>query len=178
VILLSAAISLVAAPAALATDTGGIGPTGTGTGTTTTTSGTPGRARIVDGRAIAPPDAPRRVRDAIAAGNRIRNKPYKWGGGHGSWNDSGYDCSGSVSYVLHGAGMLSRPLASGALMSWRGKGKGRWITVAANRGHAYIVVAGIRMDTSGTGGKGPRWQKPAFTSTNGPFRFRHYNSNF
>jgi peptidoglycan hydrolase-like protein with peptidoglycan-binding domain len=108
--------------------------------------------------AIAPSDAPQQVQDAIAAANKIVGKPYKYGGGHGQWNDSGYDCSGTVSYALHGAGLLSRPMASGDLESWGTNGRGAWITVYANGGHAYAVIAGLRLDTSGdASGTGPRW---------------------
>ena len=119
----------------------------------------PKRAKIVNGKAIAPRNAPRRVRQIIKAGNRIIGKPYKWGGGHATFSrlDSGYDCSGSVSYALRGARLLRSPLASGALMRWGRRGTGRWVTVYAHGGHAYMVVAGLRLDTSGTGGRGPRW---------------------
>jgi hypothetical protein len=84
--------------------------------------------------------------------------PYHWGGGHGSFSDSGYDCSGSVSFVLHAAGRLATPLASAALMSYGEPGPGRWITVYANGGHAYMVVNGRRFDTSGQYRTGSRWQ--------------------
>jgi peptidoglycan hydrolase-like protein with peptidoglycan-binding domain len=111
-----------------------------------------------DGRtALAPAGAPRQVADAIAAANRITDKPYRYGGGHGSFEDSGYDCSGTVSYALHGAGVLGAALASPGLMAFGRAGGGRWISVYANAGHAYIVIAGLRLDTSGTGGEGPRW---------------------
>lgn len=117
----------------------------------------PGEARLVRGRAIAPRDAPPAVRRVIAFANRIRNRPYKWGGGHRRWWDRGYDCSGAVSYALHGGRLIESPLPSGALMRWGKRGYGDWITVFANRGHTYAVIAGLRWDTSGTGGKGPRW---------------------
>jgi hypothetical protein len=100
---------------------------------------------------------PLRVRRAIAAGNRIAFKPYRLGGGHRSFRDSAYDCSGTVSYVLHGAGALSSPLDSGALMSYGSPGRGRWITIYANRGHAFMVVNGRRFDTSMRGRGGSRW---------------------
>lgn len=116
-------------------------------------------ALAADGRtAVAPADAPARVRRAVAAANRITRKPYRYGGGHGRFRDSGYDCSGAVSYVLHGAGLLRRSRDSTGLMSWRRRGRGRWITVYANRGHAYMVIAGLRFDTSGRGERGPRWR--------------------
>jgi len=137
----------------------------TGEGTAPTTGST-GRARISsDGRtAIAPDDAPQEVKDAIAAANRITTKPYKYGGGHGRWEDSGYDCSGSVSYALHGGGLLSKPLDSSGFTRWGKAGKGTWITVYGNSGHAYVVIAGLRFDTSSSGssgGSGPRWRSQA-----------------
>jgi Putative peptidoglycan binding domain len=107
--------------------------------------------------AVAPADAPQEVKDAITAANKIVGKPYKYGGGHGQWEDSGYDCSGTVSYALHGAGLLSRPMSSGEFGGWGASGKGSWISVYYNSGHAYAVIAGLRLDTSGTGGRGPRW---------------------
>jgi peptidoglycan hydrolase-like protein with peptidoglycan-binding domain len=107
--------------------------------------------------AVAPSDAPAEVQEAIAAANKIVGRPYKYGGGHGKWEDSGYDCSGTVSYALHGAGLLDRPMSSGEFGSWGVSGKGSWISVYYNGGHAYAVIAGLRLDTSGSGGKGPRW---------------------
>ena len=119
----------------------------------------PGRAVLAaDGHALAPLDAPPAVRRVIAAANRIRTRPYVWGGGHGRWWDRGYDCSGAVSFALHGGELLDSPLPSGPMMSWGAAGLGRWITVFANAGHAYAVIAGLRWDTSGnTTGTGPRW---------------------
>ena len=112
-----------------------------------------------DGRtAIAPDSAPQEVKDAIAAANAITDKPYKYGGGHASFEDSGYDCSGAASVVLHGAGKLDSPLDSSGLMSYGKSGEGKWITVYAHSSHAYVVIAGIRFDTSGSGEKGPRWR--------------------
>jgi peptidoglycan hydrolase-like protein with peptidoglycan-binding domain len=115
-----------------------------------------------DGRtAIAPDSAPQEVKDAIEAANRITRKPYKYGGGHGKWEDSGYDCSGSVSYALHGGGLLGRSRDSTGFMSWGRAGRGDWITVYGNSGHAYVVIAGLRFDTSAagaSGGDGPRWR--------------------
>jgi hypothetical protein len=108
--------------------------------------------------AVAPQDAPDKVIAAVAAANRLTRKPYKWGGGHATWRDSGYDCSGSVSYVLHAARLLKVARASGGLTSWGARGKGGWITVYANGGHAYMVIAGLRFDTSGRGEEGPRWR--------------------
>ena len=109
-----------------------------------------------DGTATAPADAPEAVQGVFAAGNAITNAPYLYGGGHGSFDSpGGYDCSGSVSYALHGGGLLSSPLDSTGFMTWGDPGPGQWITVYSNPGHAYMVVAGIRFDTSGAP---PRWQ--------------------
>ena len=108
--------------------------------------------------AAAPAGAPAQVVRAIAAANRITRKPYKWGGGHGRWRDSGYDCSGTVSYVLHAAGLLRTPRDSSGFMRYGAKGKGKWISVYAHGGHAYMVIAGLRFDTSGRGEDGPRWR--------------------
>jgi cell wall-associated NlpC family hydrolase len=111
-----------------------------------------------DGTATAPASAPPEVKAIIAAGNKIFDKPYKYGGGHGKWKDSGYDCSGSVSYALHGAGLLKTSLDSTGFESWGSEGPGNWVTIYANAGHAYMVVAGLRYDTSGaTSRDGSRW---------------------
>ena len=115
------------------------------------------KAKLVNGRAIAPASAPDRVKAVIAAANRIEDKPYRYGGGHARWNDSGYDCSGAVSYALHGGRFLGSPLPSSSLMRWGRGGRGRWITVYANAGHVYAVIAGLRWDTSMTPGNGPGW---------------------
>ena len=145
--------------------TGGTGsPGGTSTTTTTTPTAPSGSARILsDGTAVAPANAPRQVRKAIAAANKIHTRPYIWGGGHRAFKSRGYDCSGAVSYVLHAAGLLRSPMASGPLMAWGAPGIGSWITVYANRTHAWMTVAGLRFDTSGAGeslnqGSGPRWR--------------------
>ncbi len=111
-----------------------------------------------DRTAMAPAGAPEEVVAAVEAANRITRKPYKWGGGHGRWRDSGYDCSGTVSYVLHAAGLLKRSRDSTGLMSYGERGVGAWITVYAHGGHAYMVIAGLRFDTSGRGEEGPRWR--------------------
>lgn len=114
----------------------------------------------VDGRgdAVVPLSAPKVVAQVIDAGNRIARKPYVYGGGHGAWRSKGYDCSGSISFALAGAGLLDRPLDSSSFMRWGSAGRGRWITVYANPGHAFMVVAGLRFDTSGANG-GTRWQE-------------------
>jgi peptidoglycan hydrolase-like protein with peptidoglycan-binding domain len=111
-----------------------------------------------DGLAIAPATAPDPVKAIIAAGNQIASKPYKYGGGHGKWNDSGYDCSGSVSYALHGAGLLEQALPSGDFTDWGDAGPGQWVTIYAKSSHMYMVVAGIRFDTSGRTKANTRWQ--------------------
>jgi peptidoglycan hydrolase-like protein with peptidoglycan-binding domain len=117
------------------------------------------RAVLKRGRTQRPSGGvPLSVRRIIAAGDRIAGKPYKYGGGHGQWNDSGYDCSGSVSYALHGAGLLDSALTSGDFMSWGAPGKGRWVTIYANPGHVYMVVNGRRFDTTGRDESGSRWQ--------------------
>jgi cell wall-associated NlpC family hydrolase len=110
-----------------------------------------------NGLAVAPASAPPEVHAIIAAGNAIATKPYKYGGGHGRWNDTGYDCSGSVSYALHGAGLLDTALDSSGFMSWGESGPGTWVTVYGNPGHAYMVVAGLRFDTSARRRTGSRW---------------------
>jgi hypothetical protein len=129
----------------------------------------PKKAKLVDGRVIAPASAPTRVKLVIAAANRIVEKPYVYGGGHKPFVkgqlDRGYDCSGAVSYALYGGRFLTSPLPSGAMMSWARPGPGRWITVYAHGGHAYVVVAGLRFDTSlrdpdAPGPTtGPRWSR-------------------
>ncbi|MEA2321622.1 MAG: hypothetical protein QOD81_1472 [Solirubrobacteraceae bacterium] len=111
-----------------------------------------------DGLAVAPANAPEPVKQIIAAGNAIASKPYKYGGGHGNWDDSGYDCSGSVSYALHGAGLLETALPSGGFVDWGDAGPGQWVTIYANGGHMYMVVAGLRFDTSGRSNHDTRWQ--------------------
>ena len=135
------------------------------------TSAPAGTALLMgSGRAAAPLDAPPAVRKAIAAANKIRTKPYVWGGGHGRWWDRGYDCSGAVSFALHAAGFLSSPLTSGGMETWGSPGKGRWITVYANAGHAWMMIAGLAFDT--VGGPGPRWHSSPVDSPEG-FIARH-----
>lgn len=114
---------------------------------------------LVGEKAVAPPGAPPVVKRVIAAANRIRSTPYVWGGGHARWWDRGYDCSGSVSYALHGGGLLEAPLVSGSFTTWGASGPGSWITIYANRKHVYAVIAGLRWDTGGdaAGTTGPRW---------------------
>jgi cell wall-associated NlpC family hydrolase len=123
------------------------------------------------GMAQAPPGAPTAVKQVIAAGNAIAGLPYLYGGGHGSFNANAYDCSGSVSYALAAAGLLSSPLDSTAFESWGEAGPGRWITVYANAGHAFMVVAGWRFDTGALSSGGTRWSR-SMRSTAG-FVARH-----
>ena len=140
-------------------------------GTTAFLQTGPRAAVLPDGTAVAPDDAPEPVKRVIQAANAIAKFPYKWGGGHGAWKDDGYDCSGSVSFALAGAGLLGSPLASGGFAKWGEPGPGEWITIYTNPGHMFMVVAGLRFDTSGRGRAGTRWQ-PASRSTGG-FTVRH-----
>jgi cell wall-associated NlpC family hydrolase len=129
-------------------------------GTTSSTFAAATRATLsADGRtAVAPAGAPPAVQAAIAAANRITDRPYRYGGGHATVEDSGYDCSGAVSYALIGAGLLDAPRPSSGLMRFGEPGAGQWITVYAHGGHAFVVIAGLRFDTSGAGESGPRWR--------------------
>ena len=118
------------------------------------------RAVLRNGVAYAPAHAPQSVKNAIWAANTLRRKPYVWGGGHGSFNDRGYDCSGTVSFALHGAGLLNSPLPSSDLMRYGERGRGRWMTIYSRNGHTFAMIAGLRLDTTdlGRGGDvGPRW---------------------
>jgi hypothetical protein len=139
---------------------------------------------LPDGSAAAPADAPPQVQAAIWAANKIQAMPYVYGGGHGDFEDDGYDCSGTVSYALHAADLLDSPLDSGSFLRWGEKGKGQWITVYTNYGHAYAVIAGLRLDTSAASvtrsntrqfkkalERGPRW-RPTARSSRG-FKARH-----
>ena len=135
---------------------------------------------LPDGTAVAPPEAPPQVHAAVQAANKIVDKPYKYGGGHAKVEDTGYDCSGTISYALGkpGANILEDgiPLDSSSFMRWGERGPGQWITVYTNPGHAYVVIAGMRLDTSAAGDpsgrKGPRW-RPTLRSSRG-FRVRHF----
>jgi len=120
--------------------------------------GTRNATALDNGVALPPLEAPTAVLQIIEAGNAIARTPYKWGGGHGRFVDTGYDCSGSVSFALYAAGLIEGPRASGGLMSWGKAGKGEWVTIYSNPGHVYMVVAGIRFDTSGARASGSRWQ--------------------
>jgi hypothetical protein len=126
------------------------------------------------GRAVAPPSAPPAVKAMIEAANRIRHRPYVWGGGHRSWNSRGYDCSGSVSYVMHAAGLLESPLDSTGFMRWGGGGAGSWVRIYANKDHVFAVIAGLRWDTSYSDDgdrSGPGWSE--VMRPTGGFRLRH-----
>jgi hypothetical protein len=174
----ASAASVVPAPTASATS-GGAGVAGPATPTSTAAhpivDGV--EAKIIRGVAYAPSLAPIQVQRAIWAGNKIRLEPYRVGGGHGVWNDTAYDCSGSVSFVLHAAGLLSVSMDSSEFESWGKHGLGQWITVYTNPAHAFVEIAGIRLDTSAEGdpnppsGTGPRW-RPLLNDTGG-FQQRH-----
>ena len=125
-----------------------------------------------DGTVVPPANAPEAVKKMIAAANRIHDKPYRYGGGHGSFRDSAYDCSGSLSYVLRAARLLKSPLDSSGLGRWGRAGKGKWVTVYAHAGHAYMMIAGIRFDTSGRRDDGTRWDTRK-RPTSG-YKIRHF----
>ncbi len=162
-----ATMALVGATPALA-GSGGVGGPGSGGDG----GGPAGKAKLRDGKAVAPSNAPSRVKQVIAAANDIaKGKGYCMGGGHGSWNDNCYDCSGAVSYALHGGDFVNSPMPSGSYTGWGKKGKGKWITVYANGGHMYAVIAGLRFDTSMTAGDGPGWSKEMRSSSG--FSVRH-----
>ena len=147
------AIALAAPGASAACATGGL------TSATVDVCTPTAKAKLLDsGELIPPKSAPPAVVAVIEAANKIRTKPYVYGGGHARWWDRGYDCSGAVSFALRGGAFLDSPLPSGPMEDWGEAGKGRWITVYANGGHAYAVIAGVRWDTSGNEGEtGPRW---------------------
>jgi len=154
--MLAALCALLLFPALAAAES----PTGGFSGETPVAEAPVAEAALAPGgrTAVAPAGAPKKVVRAIAAANKITRKPYKWGGGHGRWWDSGYDCSGTVSYVLYKAGLLDASRDSTGFMAYGKRGKGRWITTYAHGGHAYIEIAGLRFDTSGRGEDGPRWR--------------------
>jgi cell wall-associated NlpC family hydrolase len=133
-------------------------------------------ATLVEGEAIAPPDAPPAVKQVIAAANEIDKTPYIWGGGHASFTAKGYDCSGAVSYALHGANLLNYTQVSGQLATYGAPGPGKWITIYANAEHVFMVIAGLRFDTRNNPEhiSGPRWKMAAPESTILPrFAVRH-----
>ena len=163
-----AAFALAAPAAPASSQTGGVGslgfdfPTG-GIAPPPPVNQLPGKSITgtiaPDGLSALPPaGTPASVKKVIRAANQIAGKPYRWGGGHRRFLDSGYDCSGAVSFALHGGGFVASPLDSTGFTRWGAAGPGTWITVYANGRHAYAVIAGLRFDTSGPGGDGPRWR--------------------
>ncbi len=166
-----AATGAAAAPAPAAVSAKGPGPGTSGGAGPTTLAPTTGKAELLnDGTAIAPADAPPAVQAVITAGNEIAKNPYVYGGGHNlAFRGPGYDCSGSVSYALHGGGLLASPRASSGFYSYGQAGPGQWITVYANGGHMYMVVAGLRFDTSGA--RPSRWQTAVRSGA--AYRVRH-----
>jgi cell wall-associated NlpC family hydrolase len=125
---------------------------------------------LQSGEATAPPDAPPQVQAIVEEANKVARLPYVYGGGHGGCEglfvDSAYDCSGSVSFALANAGLIDRPMTSGELARWGEPGQGKWVTIYANAGHAFMVVGGARFDTVGLRQTGSRWQRP-FRSISG-----------
>jgi cell wall-associated NlpC family hydrolase len=125
------------------------------------------------GLAVAPIGAPAAVQEVIAAGNSIARLPYRYGGGHATYEDTAYDCSGSISYVFAAAHLLDHTVASGALENWGAAGPGKWITVFANAGHTFMYVAGLRFDTVALAETGSRWSNRSATESLGSFSVRH-----
>jgi hypothetical protein len=178
------ALGLIAGPSALAAPGPGgvpyedpdvVPPAARATAEQPVVPGTMGTI-LDDGRGAAPAAAPDAVKRAIWAANEIIDRPYRYGGGHArGFVDRGYDCSGTVSYALHGADLLDDPLDSSGFMRWETAGKGDWITVYSNPGHAYVVIAGLRLDTSSAGDprgeRGPRWRQTLRSSRG--FKARH-----
>ena len=152
-------------------------PSQVGAVTTAPVAAVPGSAATItaEGLAAPPVDAPPAVQQAVLAANQIIGKPYRYGGGHRSFIDRGYDCSGTVSFALNGGGLLQDPLDSTGFFRWGERGAGQWITVYTKSSHAFVVIAGLRLDTSAagdpSGAKGPRW-RPVLRSTRG-FKARH-----
>ncbi len=172
--LAACAAALAAAPAAAQQVPWGSGCMPLAPGATRTAANC--GAELVEGRAIAPPEAPPRVKQVIAAANRINDRPYVWGGGHLGFVSRGYDCSGAVGYALHGAGLLATTMVSGQLASWGAPGAGRWISIYANDEHVFMVVAGLRFDTRNNplGESGPRWKQASPEARILPrFKVRH-----
>jgi cell wall-associated NlpC family hydrolase len=166
---------------AAAPETAAPKPTGPASGTlerhdapSAINGGTKNATALDNGVALPPLEAPTEVLKIIEAGNAIARTPYKWGGGHGRFLDTGYDCSGSVSFALYAAGLIEGPRDSGGLMSWGKAGPGKWVTIFSSPGHVYMEVAGIRFDTSGAQATGSRWQndlrgrRPGFVARHPP----------
>ena len=169
-----AAMTLIA-PSAASAEQGGVSISAPAASKTAPAAGKPTVPGAVgkilqDGTAAAPELAPDAVRNAIWAANKIVGKPYRYGGGHARFNDTAYDCSGTISYALKGAKALKAPLDSGSFMTWGVEGPGQWITVYTRADHAYLTIAGLRLDTSAAGDpggkKGPRW-RPLLPSDSG-----------
>jgi hypothetical protein len=171
-------VCLLGFAASASAQTGGAGAPPDPSAPPAVPTGPAGRATLLPtGQALAPSNAPPQVVAAIAAANSIATRPYVWGGGHKSFTSTGYDCSGAVSFMLHGGGLLPSPLPSGPLMKYGVPGHGTWITVFSNPGHAYAVIAGLRWDTSAVGeklnsGSGPRWRATKRRSRG--YVMRHY----
>ena len=172
------AIAVALAPSAALAAPGGVGTGSASEGTTTPPAPAAGecspeggglangtcapakKARLIAGKAVAPRGSLEAVKQVVEAANRIRTTPYVWGGGHARWWDRGYDCSGSVGYALHGGGLLEAPMTSDEMARWGAPGKGRWITIYANKRHVFAVIAGLRWDTVGSDSEtGPRWHE-------------------
>lgn len=177
-LVLAIAVTCSVAPtASAAARSGGASLNGPAVPESVTKPTTPGTVAklLKDGKAAAPALAPEEVKQAIWAANKLIGKPYRYGGGHARFNDTGYDCSGTVSFALRGGKLLKSPLDSSSFMRWGEAGVGEWITVYTNPGHAFVVIAGLRLDTSASGdpsgNKGPRW-RPTLRSTSS-FRARH-----
>jgi hypothetical protein len=134
-----------------------------------------GRATLTPlGLALAPLSAPVQVQEVIAAGNEIARLPYRFGGGHGTFIDNAYDCSGSLSFVFAAAGLLNTTMTSGQLESWGKPGPGKWITVFATAGHTFMYIAGLRFDTVALAETGSRWSNRSANESNlGAFVIRH-----
>jgi cell wall-associated NlpC family hydrolase len=171
-----------AEPSSVATSTGASTPSPGGAVVETSTEAKPELlvpgtlARYVDGLAAAPESAPAAVQEMIWAGNQLIGLPYIYGGGHNAtFTSPGYDCSGTVSFALHGADLLTSPLDSGEFMTWGAAGVGQWVTIFTNPGHAYMTVAGLRLDTSSaddpSNEQGPRWRP--LRQSNAGFTVRH-----
>jgi hypothetical protein len=136
-------------------------------------SADPGRATLTSNLlAVAPIAAPGQVQAVINAGNQIAHLPYLWGGGHARYEDSAYDCSGSISFVLAAAGLLNGTMTSGQLMHWGAPGPGKWITVYASQGHTFMYIAGLRFDTVALAEQGSRWSNRS-ANDGGAFVARH-----
>jgi hypothetical protein len=152
---------------------GGVGSGGDGSHQTTSGDD----AKLSNGKAIPPKSAPQRVKQVIYAANEIaKGKDYCYGGGHSSFKDNCYDCSGAVSYALHGGDLIHHPMDSSGLARWASRGKGNWISVYGNSGHAFMTVAGLRFDTSDTKGAGPGWARGMGAENPGSFKVRHKGS--